>query len=115
MASPDDIPSVTVEDAHELVADGALLLDVREIEEWTEGHAPSAVLIPMSELGGRVGELPTDRAIVAVCRSGARSAAVTAALHDAGFDVVNLEGGMRAWAAADFPVVDDQGREGAVV
>jgi DMSO/TMAO reductase YedYZ molybdopterin-dependent catalytic subunit/glyoxylase-like metal-dependent hydrolase (beta-lactamase superfamily II) len=88
-----------------LIDAGALLLDVREPGEWQAEHAPDAVLVPMGQLRNRHAELPRDRPIVVICRSGGRSAAVTGALRAAGFDAVNLAGGMCAWAAAGLPVV----------
>jgi rhodanese-related sulfurtransferase/glyoxylase-like metal-dependent hydrolase (beta-lactamase superfamily II) len=84
---------------------GALLLDVREPDEWESEHAPDAVLIPMGQVDSRQGELPRDREIVVVCRSGGRSAAITDLLRASGFDAVNLAGGMCAWADAGLPVV----------
>jgi rhodanese-related sulfurtransferase len=109
------VPNVSAQRARELVDGGALLLDVREEHEWSAGHAPDAVHLPMSMLGERVGELRPDHPIVCVCHVGARSAAVTAALNRAGWQAVNLDGGMVAWAAAGLPVVDDVGRPGIVV
>ncbi len=97
-------PHVAVRAAASLVAAGALLLDVREPDEWAAGHAPAATLIPMGEVRARRSELPRDRRIVAVCRSGGRSAAITDALRAWGYDAVNLAGGMCAWAAAGLPV-----------
>ena len=94
---------------------GALLLDVREPDEWAAGHAPGARAMPLGQVQGRVDELPKDRRIVAICRSGGRSASVTEALNAWGFDAVNLAGGMRAWAAAGFPVETDDGGPGAVI
>jgi rhodanese-related sulfurtransferase len=106
---------VSAEDAHEMVEDGGFLLDVRENDEWDAGHAPQAVLIPMSELEARVGELPRDRWIVAICRTGNRSRAVVDALVGAGYDAVNVDGGMRAWASEDFEVVASDGLPGVVI
>ena len=97
-----------------LVDAGALLLDVREPEEWQAEHAPLALLIPMGHVRSRQSELPRDRGIVVVCRSGGRSAAVTELLRASGFDAVNLAGGMCAWAAAGLPVVTGS-EEGMVV
>ncbi|MCU1430182.1 MAG: putative hydrolase [Actinomycetia bacterium] len=91
--------------ASALVEAGALLLDVRELDEWQAEHAPEAVLVPMGQVRARQGELPRDRRIVVMCRSGGRSAAVTDSLRAWGFDAVNLSGGMCAWAAAGLPVV----------
>lgn len=86
-------------------ADGAFVLDVRQPEEWTDQHIDGATLIPLSELDARVDELPRDRSIVVLCRSGSRSGMATEALRAAGFDAANLEGGMIAWAAAGLPTV----------
>lgn len=98
-------PEVSAVDALALVDAGALLLDVREDDEWTAGHAPQAEHLPMSRLQHEYAQLPTNRQIVCVCHIGARSAAVAAALRDAGWDAVNLTGGMVAWERAGLPVV----------
>ena len=103
-------PQVSARAAEGLVAAGALLLDVREPEEWDGGHAPDARLVPMGEVPARRDELPHDRRIVVVCRSGGRSAAVTDALRRHGLDAVNLAGGMCAWTAAGLPVVVEPAR-----
>jgi rhodanese-related sulfurtransferase len=113
--SAEAVPEVSAEEGHREVEAGALLLDVREADEWEAGHAPDAVWIPLGEVEARLGELPRDRRIVAICRSGARSLAVTGALGGAGFDIVNLEGGMRAWAAEDLPVIASDGLPGTVI
>ena len=94
---------------------GALVLDVREGDEWAAGHVADSVHIPMGELGGRLAEVPADRPIVAVCRSGARSGTVTEALGSRGYDVVNLVGGLQAWAAEGLPLVADDGLPGSVL
>jgi rhodanese-related sulfurtransferase/glyoxylase-like metal-dependent hydrolase (beta-lactamase superfamily II) len=109
------VPEVGPDDARALVDSGALLLDVREPDEWEAGHAPDARFLPMGRVQAQQDELPKDRRIVAVCRLGGRSAAVTEALNSWGFDAVNLAGGMRAWAAAGLPVVTDAGADGAVI
>ena len=111
----DPVPEVTAEEGHALVVAGALLLDVREPDEWAAGHAPGARAMPLGQVQGRVDELPKDRRIVAICRSGARSARVTEALNAWGFEAANLAGGMRAWAAAGFPVETDDGGPGTVI
>jgi rhodanese-related sulfurtransferase len=111
----DSVPEVDPAEGHRRVELGALLLDVREPDEWQAGHAPEARLVPLGQVAARLDEIPTDRPIVAICRSGGRSGNVTAALTSRGYDVVNLAGGMRAWAAAGFPVVTDDGTPGAVI
>ena len=84
-----------------LVSAGAMLLDVREDDEWAAGHAPAAVHLPMGQVVDRVAEVPTDRIIVCMCRGGGRSGSVALHLAGAGYDVRNVAGGMQAWAAAD--------------
>jgi rhodanese-related sulfurtransferase len=110
----DSVVDVTVQDAAEAVRAGALLLDVREDFEWTLGHAPDALHIPMSQVTTRSDELPTDRTIVCVCHMGGRSAKVTAALNRGGWKAVNVAGGMAGWLAAGLPVVNDAGEPGSV-
>ena len=97
-----------------MVEGGATLLDVRHPEEWEAGHAPDAVLVPLDQLGDRYTELRTDRAIVVICRSGARSAKAAEALVGAGYEAVNLAGGMKAWVAEGLPCVTDAGEPGVV-
>jgi rhodanese-related sulfurtransferase len=109
-----EVHEVSALQAAELVQAGAMLLDVREADEWQAGHAPVAVHLPMSTISGRAGELPTDRQIICVCHLGQRSAMVADALRRAGWDAVNLSGGMESWAAAGLPVVDHLGRNGSI-
>lgn len=90
----------------------AVLLDVREHDEWRQGHAPGAVHIPLGELAERFKELPQERRIVAVCRSGNRSARATESLLRAGLQVENLDGGMKAWQKAGLPLEPSDGRVG---
>lgn len=96
-------------------AGSAVLLDVREADEWAAGHAAAAVHIPLGSLGERVGELPKAGRIICICRSGGRSGRATEALIGAGYDAVNMTGGMQAWAAAGLPMVTDDGSEPAVI
>jgi rhodanese-related sulfurtransferase len=93
------------------VPDDAVLLDVREQDEWDAGHAPGAVHIPLGELPTRLHELPdTDAGTLAVaCRGGGRSSRAVAWLSQQGFDVANLDGGMKGWHAAGKPVVAADG------
>ena len=111
---PRSVPQVDADEARALVERGALLLDVREADECQAGCAPGSVFVPMKEVQARQGELPRDRTIVTVCRSGGRSAAVTEALNAWGFDSVNLAGGLQAWEAAGLPLVTEDGAVGTV-
>jgi|SRR3954453_14210318 rhodanese-related sulfurtransferase len=109
------VPEVTAADAEDLVDEGAFLLDVRNDDEWNAGHAPAAHYVTLSALPDRMGELPTDRQIVVVCRVGGRSARAVEYLTAQGLDAVNLVGGMLAWEALGLPVVTDSGAAGTVI
>jgi rhodanese-related sulfurtransferase len=83
-----------------------LLIDVREPEEYSQGHIQGARLIPLGELVQNISRLPTDREIVCICHSGSRSAAAAGRLSQAGLQVSNLTGGMMTWALYGFPMVN---------
>ena len=102
-----DTPEVTPQEAQKRIQDGALLLDVREQNEYDEERIPGAQLLPLTELTVRYDELPKDREIIAQCRSGKRSAQATEFLRDQGFDVTNLEGGILRWKAEGLPTEQD--------
>jgi rhodanese-related sulfurtransferase len=88
---------------------GALLLDVREHEEWDAGHVPDALHIPLGELGARYTEVARDQPLFVICRSGNRSDHAARALADAGWDARNVAGGMQAWEAAGRPMASESG------
>jgi rhodanese-related sulfurtransferase len=107
LQSDDASPSVMSAD----LPAGVFLLDVREDDEWAAGHAPDAVHIPVGALSGRTGELPQDREVFVICRSGARSAYASQALTGAGWKTVNVADGMTGWAVAGRPMVSETGAE----
>ena len=109
-----DIVEIEVEAARAALDGGAVLLDVREPEEWETGHAPGARHIPLGLLPERLAEMSGPDCIVVICRSGGRSALATEWLSTAGLDAANLVGGMQAWARAGLPVETDDGRPGRV-
>ncbi|MGG4147047.1 rhodanese-like domain-containing protein [Paenibacillus algorifonticola] len=76
------------------------LIDVRELEEWEEGHIAEAAHLPLSEIQERLDELPKDENIIFVCRSGGRSGKVCGFLAPQGYSVTNMTGGMLAWPGA---------------
>ncbi len=84
--------------------DDVYVLDVREDWEYQSGHVPGATLIPLGELSSRLSEVPTDKTVVAVCRSGNRSGQATQILRQAGFDAHNMVGGMNSYAGSGFAV-----------
>ncbi len=97
--------TVSVNEAYQMVQDGALVLDVRTVEEWNEFHVTNSVFIPLDQLPARLNEVPRDRQIVVVCRSGNRSQQGRDILRNAGFEqVTSMTGGLNEWRASGFPV-----------
>lgn len=78
------------DEAKRLLAEGALVVDVRTQAEWDEGHGPESILLPLDQLQARVTELPKDKALLMVCRSGARSGQAAGWLRQQGFEAHNL-------------------------
>lgn len=108
-------PQLGVVEAVAKLQEGALLLDVREINEWNAGHAPEAVHVPLGELGSHVDRLDPAQEIVVICRSGRRSDDAAGALRSIGFDAFNLAGGMQAWQKAGRDVRTPSGDPGTVI
>lgn len=79
------------------------IVDVRETEELADGIIPGAWHIPLGELPGSHGLLDAARPIIAVCRSGRRSASAAEQLAAAGFTAHTMTGGMIEWKAAGLP------------
>lgn len=97
---------VTPTQAAQMLSEGAFILDVRQPEEWAEGHIEGATLIPLDQLGNRLNEIPKDSNIVVVCRSGNRSAQGRDLLLLNGFtQVTSMAGGMNGWQSAGLPVI----------
>ena len=91
---------MTTAELEELLKQGAKLnlIDVREPDEWQEGHIKEARLIPLSEFQARAHEVhDVEGDVVFICRSGGRSGRVCEFLTLQGFDVTNVTGGMLAW------------------
>lgn len=100
--------TVDVKQGASLQSEGALLIDVREPDEYAQGHAPGSTLIPLGQLQQRLLEFSArkDKPIALICRSGNRSGVAQKILEKAGFTrTVNVAGGMNAWAKAGLPMV----------
>jgi rhodanese-related sulfurtransferase len=110
-----DVPAIDVAGALALLDGDAVLLDVREQNEWDAGHAPNAVHIPLGELTGATARMSAHGRVVVVCRSGRRSTFATATLRAAGVDALNLTGGMQAWRDAGAELVADHGTTPTVI
>lgn len=97
--------SISVEQAAEKKGAGAFFLDVREPGEWTQIHIPGSVLIPLAQLQSRLDELPRDKEIVVVCRSGNRSVTGLDILRRDGFEKSSsMTGGLISWYASGYPI-----------
>jgi rhodanese-related sulfurtransferase len=96
--------SVTEAKARIDAAEPPYLLDVREPHEFKDGHIPGARLVPLGDLAKRLSDLPTDREILVVCRSGNRSGRAAKQLTKARLNAVNVRGGMISWQRAGYPV-----------
>ncbi|NPC96600.1 rhodanese-like domain-containing protein [Nocardioides sp. zg-DK7169] len=97
-------PAISAADAVRLVAEGALVVDVRRDFEWRRAHIPGAVHVPLDELPQRCLELPEDRLLITFCTGGIRSAGAANLLVENGFDAVNMSRGLIDWRAAGGPL-----------
>lgn len=96
---------VSVAEGYELYQQGEVfVLDVRQPEEWDEYHAPNTTLIPLGELQARINEVPKDKQILVVCRSGNRSQEGRNILLAAGYDATSMAGGLLDWRASGYPI-----------
>ena len=111
-----EVPSVPVEavptefDLPAGEAPTAVLLDVREDDEWQLGHAPGAVHIPLSDVPARYGEVDPDADLYVVCRQGGRSLEAVKYLVNLGYEAVSVVGGMVAWQQAGRPLTAESGQ-----
>jgi molybdopterin/thiamine biosynthesis adenylyltransferase/rhodanese-related sulfurtransferase len=104
-----EIEEVDAPQAHDLLesADPPLLVDIRERDEWTEGHIPGAVHVPRGHLEARIEQVVSDRsrALVLYCAGGSRSAFAAKTLEELGYEnVASLAGGFTDWKRNGFPV-----------
>jgi rhodanese-related sulfurtransferase len=100
------LPALNAQELNEKLKNGKrpLIIDVRQPEEYRDGHIAGAKLIPLGELSRRIKELPKDREIICVCASGSRSSSATKMLIDNGYTAINMNGGMGNWQRAGLPV-----------
>jgi rhodanese-related sulfurtransferase len=101
------VAAVTVQEAAELQGDGddgALIVDVREPNEHAQARVEGAVLVPLGQLNNRFSDLPKDRKLLMLCRTGSRSANATRFLNQQGYEnATNISGGIVAWHNAGLP------------
>ncbi|WLQ45211.1 rhodanese-like domain-containing protein [Streptomyces laculatispora] len=100
-----------------LQAATAVLLDVRESEEWQAGHIPGAQHLPLSRLtaGAKVPGAHADSRLVLICCSGQRSQHAARLPRERGTEAADVTGGMKAWARQGLPVQDTAGAAGTFI
>ncbi|MEY4605755.1 MAG: rhodanese-like domain-containing protein [Ilumatobacteraceae bacterium] len=96
---------ITVDELEALVGDGVRVVDVREADEYTGGHVPGAVHVPLSTVAERAAEIGAMGTVYLICHSGGRSAHACDFLSRQGIDAVNVVGGTMAWALSGRAVV----------
>jgi rhodanese-related sulfurtransferase len=103
---PGHLPSeINADQAYQQYQQGAFFLDVRSVDEWNAFHVPGSTLIPLDQLAERLDEVPRDRQVIVVCRSGSRSRSGRDILLNAGFtQVASVTGGLTAWSKAGYPI-----------
>lgn len=100
-----DVPEIDIAEAARRHAAGVPVIDVREPDEYVEGHVPGAPLIPLGTVAVRVGEVPSAGEVLIICKSGGRSRKAAELLRAQGIDAINVAGGTMAWIDAGHPVV----------
>ncbi|MBA3350403.1 MAG: rhodanese-like domain-containing protein [Actinobacteria bacterium] len=91
------------EAARRMAEEDLLLIDVREEYEWDAGRVPGARHIPIEDVASKAASIPTDRQVAFICLAGVRSAMVTRAFRDAGYNAFNVAGGFAEWFDQGLP------------
>lgn len=100
-----DVPEIDITEAARRRGEGLPVIDVREPDEYVEGHVSGAVLIPLATVPDRLAEVPTDGPVLVICKAGGRSRNAAEFLRTQGVDAINVAGGTMAWISAGHPVV----------
>jgi len=103
------VSEISVDELAARLQGDAVLIDVRQPDEYVAGHVPGARLVPLAEVPDHVAELPTDRPVLLICRSGARSLAAAEFLDQLQIDAVNVAGVTLAWIESGRDVVAGPG------
>ncbi len=98
-----DVPEIDITELARVRAAGAVLIDVREPDEYTAAHVPGAALVPLATVPERVDEVPTEGTVYVICAKGARSLRAAEFYRAKGIDAVNVAGGTNAWVEAGHP------------
>lgn len=99
-----EVPEIDVAALAELRSEGAPVIDVREPDEYEDGHVPGAQLIPLTTVPDRIDEVPADGTLYVICAKGGRSLRAAEFYRSQGLEAVNVAGGTTAWIEAGQPV-----------
>jgi rhodanese-related sulfurtransferase len=99
------IREVNVDELEVALADGALLIDVRETNEYIDGHVTGAIHVPLGTVPDRIDAFRADGPVYVICRSGARSMRACETVRDEDIDAINVAGGTLAWISSGRSVV----------
>ncbi len=98
-----DVPEIGVEELERRLAAGAMLIDVREPDEYAQVRVPGGILVPLQTVPDRLADVPTDGTFYVICAKGGRSREAAEFLITEGRDAVNVSGGTTAWVEAGLP------------
>ena len=99
------VPEIDVDELAARLSGGALLVDVRQPDEYEAGHVPEARLVPLNDVPARLDAFRSGGAVHVICRSGSRSRAACEFLIEQGLAAVNVAGGTVAWLGSGRDVV----------
>ena len=100
-----DVPEIDIDEAARRIAAGTPVIDVREPDEYEDGHVPGAPLIPLALVPDHVADVPASGEVLIICKVGGRSRKAAEYLRGQGIDAINIAGGTLAWMDAGHRVV----------
>ncbi|WP_426572957.1 rhodanese-like domain-containing protein [Aquihabitans sp. McL0605] len=103
-----DVPEIDIAEAASRIAAGTPVIDVRELDEYLDGHVPGAPLISLATVPDHLDQIPTEGEVLIICKVGGRSRRAAEYLRAQGIDAINIAGGTMAWIDEGHPVVDGE-------
>ena len=100
------VPEIDIDEFARRREQGAPVIDVRELDEYQEAHVPGATLIPLATVPDRLGDVPAERDVLVICKSGARSMRAAEFLAANGISATNVAGGTMAWIDSGRPIAE---------